>query len=83
MSICCSLPEIINSVGLACDIVGVGLLYRFGLSEQLNTPGGTVIVYPGENSEDAEKRMRSTRWSRCGLFLVIVGFALQIVSNCL
>ena len=81
MSICCLLPGCINSVGLAFDIAGVILLYFYGLSGRLNTPGGQVIVFSGESPEDAEERKRYTRWSRLGLFLIVFGFVLQIISN--
>jgi hypothetical protein len=38
------LPKIINSIGLACDIVGALLIWRYGLPEPINSSGSFAVV---------------------------------------
>ena len=74
-------PDIINSVGLALDIVGVGLLYWFGLPSEVRPPN-THEVWEFESVVGEEQRWnRYVRWSRTGLAALAIGFLLQIVSN--
>ena len=79
-------PAAINSIGLFLDIVGVILLFFFGLPNYVN-PGGKDIdalteIASGARTPEGEKRWKLHRWlSVVGLVLLIFGFALQIVSN--
>ncbi|MYN65759.1 MAG: hypothetical protein F4X11_12120 [Acidobacteria bacterium] len=79
-------PDVINSIGLALDIAGVVLLFRFGLpSDVVHPDRGDRLLLGGPTPE--ERQHRETRWnrhrfwSRLGLGLLVVGFALQAVSN--
>ena len=74
-------------VGLVFDIIGVVLLYRYGLSNKL-PESGTVIVWPnGETEEDKKRIERAKRrmifFSRTGIFLLVSGFILQIIGTLL
>ena len=75
----------INSIGLFLDIIGVSLLFRYGLPNYVN-PAGVVnaleeIACSGPTPEGM-KLWKRHRWlSVVGLALLIVGFALQIASN--
>ena len=80
MSNFCLSPEIINTVGLAFDIVGVILLFFYGLPEPISKTGAGHLTW-GENEEEATKwRLYKTR-SCWGLALLIIGFSLQLLSN--
>ena len=54
-----SCADIINSSGLFLDIVGVILLYKYGLLASVRKTGGQAILFPGGKSqEDAEKEFQ-------------------------
>ena len=75
-------PELVASVGLFLDIIGVVLIWRYGLGQPLmvkNSDGKDVAVHLGRG--DSFKLFR--RMDRLGLALLIAGFALQILANCL
>ena len=76
----------INSIGLFLDIVGVILLFLFGLPNYVN-PGGKNVdalseIACGSTTPEGINRWKRHRWlSRVGLVLLISGFMVQIVSN--
>ena len=71
----------LNSIGLAMDIVGVILLYFFGLSKNITEDGSNYLTWgTDENEQQQWKRYRFL--SRIGLGLLVTGFSLQIVGNC-
>lgn len=73
--------DIVSSTGLVMDIVGVALIFKYGLSADVSETGGTRLVWGG-GSEDARREYRHyVRMSRVGLGLLMVGFALQLTSN--
>jgi hypothetical protein len=67
-------PANINSLGLSLNIIGVILIYKYGLPNVV--PSG---VKWGANDHNEEKlwKQRST----IGFILLIIGFGLQILSN--
>lgn len=73
-------PAVLISLGLALDIAGGVLLYRFGLPVDEHPSGGTGIRW-GEDPENAKCCRRAVFWSRVGLGLLIAGFGLQIAGN--
>ena len=74
--------DCVSSVGLVLDIVGVSLLFKYGLSPELRESGGSVLVWGGGmSSEEAKEYRRYKRMSRIALGLLVVGFVLQIVGN--
>ena len=82
-----TLPAIINSVGLLLDIVGVCLIYRYGipLLEHLRQSGMAIWDFRSLGDKDADayeaKGRRQRLLSLTGLGLIVAGFGLQIVSN--
>ena len=72
-------------VGLGLDIIGVILLYRYGLSNKLPEQGMTIRWPNGETEEDVKKIERDKRHiiflSHCGITLLVLGFILQIIGT--
>ncbi len=69
-------PDIISSVGLALDIVGVVLVYFFGI------PSGAALDGVLTWRRRTGSAYRHSVWlSRLGLGLLIAAFGLQIASN--
>lgn len=73
--------SIVNSVGLLLDIIGVILIWRFGLPEQLDRYGAQALLLEQTDESQITKAASYDTWSRCGLWLLIGGFSLQLVSN--
>ncbi len=74
--------NIVNSLGLFLDIVGVCLIFWFGLPKWIPRDGEPLIIDGGTAGEDPKpKPDRYTLGNRIGLGLLICGFILQLVSN--
>ena len=73
----------INSVGLFLDSIGVILLFFFGLPSRVSE--GPPVLSFGENPDSTKQREK--QWKRYqfvswfALGLLILGFAIQIISN--
>ena len=78
-----SCTDIFSSIGLILDIVGVALVFKYGLPADIRERGGTAIIWGGGKSDEEAKREHRhyKRMSSLGLGCLIVGFALQLVSN--
>jgi hypothetical protein len=68
--------KIINSVGLIFDIIGIILLFVHDYKKINNNFGDEPIGGWPQKIKDAEKR-----FSIKGLFLIVIGFLLQLISN--
>lgn len=72
------LPSLINSLGLAFDILGVILLFFYEPPKE--TYG--ILLESAPSEEQRNKTYKSKRrWSKWGLISLIFGFLLQIISN--
>jgi len=71
----------INSLGLLLDICGAILLWKYGLPEAISREGHCYLVLGQKDEAEAAKARTYDCWSRLGLALLILGFALQLVSN--
>ena len=76
----CPLPELVNTVGLSLDIVGVILLFLFGLPPKVSRGGGVPMEWSG-TPEDSRKAKRYEMISWGALAVIVLGFVLQIVST--
>lgn len=76
-----SLSNCVNSFGLLLDIVGVVLIWRFGLPEPISRSGAKYLVTGQTDEAEKAKAERFHNLSKIGLGLLIAGFALQLVSN--
>jgi len=73
--------NIINSIGLILDIIGVLLIFFFGIPRKIDT-GGSIFLVTGKENTDEKKSVKLYNFlSHLGLIFVFIGFALQLVSN--
>ena len=71
----------VNSAGLLLDILGVVLLYKYGLPEEISRKGtGPTWTY-GSDEKQKKKAKHYDMMSLLALGLLVFGFALQILSN--
>jgi hypothetical protein len=71
------LANIVSSLGLVLNIVGVVLVWQFGLPAAISRAGYIII----DGVDEEEKAKAADTWSRSGLWLICGGFALQLLSN--
>ena len=76
-----SLAKIANSVGLLLDVVGVLLLFKFGLPEDVRRKGESYLLLEETDEADIAKGRRYDFWAKVALGLVVLGFVLQLISN--
>ena len=79
MDMSCS--NLVNSVGLALDIVGVVFIWRYGLPEPLSRTGATYLIAEQADETEKAKAAKYDLLSKIGLGLIIGGFVLQLASN--
>lgn len=70
----------VTTVGLTLDIIGVVLLWRFGLPEAISRGGFGYLALEGEDEAEKAKARRYDMWARIGLTLIIGGFSLQLLA---
>ena len=80
------LSDVINSVGLFLDIIGVILLFIFGLPSRFLSDGPPIntlsLGWDPDSVKQWEKQWKRYKfWSGLALGLLILGFVLQMVSN--
>lgn len=79
MELSCS--DVVNSIGLAMDIFGAILLWKYGLPAAINRDGLEVITVSQVNEAEVAKAKKYDRWSQLGVTLLIAGFIFQLISN--
>lgn len=71
----------INTLGLIFDIIGVIILFKFGLPSDVNKYGEVSLLLEDNDTDEIKKWRRYDCWSKIGLISILFGFILQIVSN--
>ncbi len=72
----------LNIAGLILNLIGVILLFRYGMPFRIRTEGKTaktVVLPSAGQTMRAERRYDQLGW--LGLVLIIVGTALQILAT--
>lgn len=72
---------LVNSLGLLSDVVGVVLLYFYGLPTEISRSGAIRFIAEQTDTEELRLTRRYDRWARVGLACLLLGFLLQLVSN--
>jgi hypothetical protein len=73
-------PNIINNIGLGFDIIGVLILFKYGLPSRINTPP-KLLLEGGLTEKENEENKKIWRWAYSGLISLILGFIFQLISN--
>ena len=71
----------VNSIGLVCDIVGAVLVWLYGLPEAISRSGSINMIMEQEDLAEKAKAKLYDCIAMWGMLLLVVGFALQLVSN--
>ncbi len=72
------MSTILTGIGLVLDIAGVVLLYFFGLPAHISRGGHSFRVVDQQNDVEAQQAKLYDLLARVGIWLLIVGFALQL-----
>lgn len=77
--------NVVATIGLCLDIVGVVLLYFYGPPVLMLLPDGSELVWHSGTAEERNQRAsiakRKIRISKLALLIIIVGFALQLAGQ--
>lgn len=76
-----TLSHCINSVGLVLDVVGAGLIWKFGLPAEISRTGAIHRVLEGRDEAEAAKARVYDLVSWWAFLLLVAGFVLQLLSN--
>jgi len=71
----------LTSVGLAMDLAGAFLLWRFGLPEALRRDGAISLICEQRDEAEVVKARLYDRWATAALFLISTGFGLQLLAT--
>ena len=71
---------ILSVVGLSFDMIGVIIIFLFGISPKLDIEGQTYIITGAIDNAEIKKAKIYKRLSWTGLFLVFIGFFIQLLS---
>jgi hypothetical protein len=78
-------PKVVGSIGLCLDILGVYLIWRYGLTGGVESERDAASRMESRDRERDERmaraRARMDRYSARGIGLLILGFLLQLISN--
>jgi hypothetical protein len=70
-----------NVAGLALDIIGALLLWRYGLRAEISRSGADYLTAEQENEAEKALARRYDHLGRLGLIVLILGFALQLIGS--
>jgi hypothetical protein len=82
--LCNNKVAILNSVGLLLTLVGVVLLFRYGMPYQVRTGGVRLIQFEVGNPPDQKQIKLERRYDLLGwvgLICIVVGTVCQIITN--
>ena len=71
----------LQSLGLLLDIVGVVLLFKYGLPEFSPSGGVDSLAIGPSAPEEICKEKKYRKMGKMGLVLIVSGFVLQLIPN--
>ncbi|MDQ3949944.1 MAG: hypothetical protein M3282_06335 [Gemmatimonadota bacterium] len=74
------MSTILTGIGLVADIVGVVLLYFFGLPAHISRGGHSSRVAEQRDDVEAQQAKLYDLLARVGIWVLIAGFALQLAG---
>jgi len=72
---------LLSSIGLGLDIIGVIIIFFFGISPKLDIKGETYRITGEIDENEIKITKKYKRFSWLGLILIFLGFLLQFISN--
>jgi hypothetical protein len=72
--------DIVTTIGLALDIVGVFLLWKFELGKGVPFTDSNDVTHLVKLGRDSDRTPIKMFFARLGLPLIILGFVLQIAG---
>ena len=72
--------KFLNIVGLLFNIIGVILIWRYGLPADINREGHVILVLEGKDEKEKSLAHKYDIMSRIGMFLLILGFVCQFIA---
>ncbi len=72
-----------STIGLIADMIGVYLLFKYGLPSKIEESSGSIGLEESVEAEKARKQRNKKieRWSYFGLLLIFTGFFFQIIGT--
>lgn len=76
----------LSSLGLVIDIIAALLIWKFGIPAVADRDGGDTLAITVPDTEERKERHQSLVFlydlaSGAGIWLLILGFSLQLVAN--
>ena len=71
--------NLLSAIGLILDLIGVLLIFKFGLSDKVRKWifEGILVVGNGDDPKDTKNKKLNV----LGLYLIVIGFILQLIGN--
>ena len=69
------------AIGLAMDIVGVLLLWRFGLPPNVSRGGTSYLILEQSDEAEARKAKVYDHVAHVAITLIVLGFILQLIAT--
>jgi len=73
--------RMLAAIGLALDLSGALLLWKYGLPESLSRDGSINLICEQQDQAEVAKARRYDRWATAALYLISLGFALQLLAT--
>jgi hypothetical protein len=70
-----------NTIGLSLDVVGVILIWRYGLPEHIDRSGHRHLILEQTDEVERDTAERYDRISLVALLLLVTGFVLQLATH--
>lgn len=73
--------QILNNIGLTLNIIGVIMLFKYGLPSEINKDGHIGLILEQEDENEKIKWKKYNFFSRVALTIIIIGFLFQLSAN--
>jgi hypothetical protein len=79
--ICTEIIQWFSPVGLVLDVIGAILIFNYGLPEEVSRTGAVYRIDEEEDADEKSKAKKYDKYSKCGFYLLILGFVLQFLAS--
>ena len=74
-------PDLLNTIGLTFNLLGVILIFIYGISPMIDIDGNTYRITGEKDENEIRKAKKYKCASRIGLILVFIGFICQLLGT--